>query len=121
MKNKKICRNPECQKERTSIRKDCSNTCKNRYHYLNNLERYKADYEWDREYKRFRSELQRLYSINKTIVPISYFQFMGLDESSLKRKMKAEDGNECLIVNDLALTRDNDDNYVITKIDSKWK
>lgn len=115
MKNKKICRNPECQKERTSIRKDCNDTCKNRYHYLNNLERYKADYEWERKYKRFRSELQRLYSINKTIIPFSYFDFMGLDLNALKLEFKNDEGNECFAVNDLIITRDNNDNILNNK------
>ena len=121
MSNMKKCRNPECNKEITGIRMDCNDTCKFRYHYFRHLQIYSEDIYWKKNYKKIRKEVARLYETDKRKVPISYFEFMGIDLKFLKMKYKNDNGMDCFIVNDLVLSMDKEDNILITKNEGKWE
>lgn len=90
-----VCINPECNKNfkrKSSKKKHCCLSCKNRAGYLRDLDKNKDDIIWQKSYENNKRIIDDLYERNKVEVPLIFLEFMGFNFNTLKEKQYINEG-----------------------------
>ena len=115
MQKNKICRNPDCKSPHILNRKDCNDTCKQRYFYLKNLKENQLDIKWEKKYKNNRKILNELYCRDKKIVNLELLEAMGFDFKYLKEREYRNDFVPFYVINNFNLIIESETYIIIEK------